>query len=175
MYGKSKGAKFKWNLEKQDILTKFLLIQGPVVVSTYMAANAIIAALASTFDDDDDEKEKLMKDGAKAIGSIDQGERLLKFFGDRLSKDPKKREGVWKSLPFYATGAIYGMAKGGYAKTMALKSTYGIEPYTVYAYGKKMFSYRDNPALGAFFINQGPVKPTFYCRDYRVLLWTKSL
>lgn len=150
MYGKQRGKTIKWNLEKQDLLTKFILIQAPVVVSTYMAANAVIAAIASTFDDDDEEKERLMNDGAKAIGTIDQRERLLKFFGDPLSKDPKKREGVWKTIPFYTTGALYGMAKGGYAKNMALKATYGIEQYCAYSYGKKIFSYRDNPALGAF-------------------------
>lgn len=160
MYGKSVvdqpifGQKFSftWNLEKQDMLTRFALIQGPVIAATYMAGNAVVAALASSFGDDEEEKERLINDGIKAIGKIDQKERILRFFGDKLSSDPKKREGVWKSIPVYATGAMYGYSGGGYGKMQAMKAMYGIEPYTVYAYGKRILSYRDNPVLGAMFM-----------------------
>jgi hypothetical protein len=159
MYGKSVidqpifgSYSFTWNLEKQDLLTKFALIQAPVGVMTYMAGNAVIAALASTFDDDEEEKERLINDTFAALRKIDQKEREIKFFGDPLSDDPNRKNGVWKTLPFYSTGAIYGYSGGGYGKTMSLKARYGVEPYTVYAYGKKMFSYRDNPLLGAFFM-----------------------
>jgi hypothetical protein len=160
MYGKSVvdqpifGQKFSftWNLEKQDMLTRFALIQGPVIAATYMAGNAVVAALASSFGDDEEEKERLINDGIKAIGKIDQKERILRFFGDKLSSDPKKREGVWKSIPVYATGAMYGYSGGGYGKMQSMKAMYGIEPYTVYAYGKKILSYRDNPVLGAMFM-----------------------
>ena len=159
MYGKSVidqpifgQNSFTWNLEKQDMLTRFLLIQAPVTIATYMAGNAVIAALASTFGDDDEEKERLINDGVKAIGKIDQKDRLLRFFGDKLSSDPKKREGVWKSIPVYATGAMYGYEGSGYGKMQSMKAMYGIEPYTVYAYGKRVLSYRDNPVLGAMFM-----------------------
>jgi hypothetical protein len=160
MYGKSVIDKpifgqyfsFTWNLEKQDMLTRFALIQGPVIAATYMAGNAVVAALASSFGDDEEEKERLVNDGIKAIGKIDQKERILRFFGDKLSSDPKKREGVWKSIPVYATGAMYGYSGGGYGKMQSMKAMYGIEPYTVYAYGKRILSYRDNPVLGAMFM-----------------------
>jgi hypothetical protein len=160
MYGKSvidqplfgQNFSFTWNLEKQDMLTRFLLIQIPVTTATYMAGSAIIAALASTFGDDDEEKERLINNGVKAIGKIDQKDRLLRFFGDKLSSDPKKREGVWKSIPVYVTGAMYGYEGSGYGKMQSMKAMYGIEPYTVYAYGKRILSYRDNPVLGAMFM-----------------------
>jgi hypothetical protein len=162
MYGKSVidqpvfgNYSLTWNLEKQDLITKFLLIQAPVTVMTYMAGNAVIAALASMFDDDDEKKEMLIKDTFAALKKISQKDRELKFFGDPLSDDPKVRDGVWKTLPFYCTGAMYGYDKGGYAKMMSLKARYGVEPYTVYRYGKKLFSYRDNPILGAFFMQMG--------------------
>jgi hypothetical protein len=158
MYGKttasrqlSKSASLTWNLEKQDMLTKFVLIQAPVIAMTYMAANAVMVALASMFDDDED-RDKLLKDGIEFLRTIPQKDRELMFFGDPLSPDAKKKAGVWKTLPFYTTGAMYGYADGGYGKMQSLRARFGVEPYTVYSYGRKIFSYKDNPLLGAFFM-----------------------
>jgi hypothetical protein len=158
MYGKttasrqlSKSASLTWNLEKQDMLTKFVLIQAPVIAMTLMAANAVMVALASMFDDDED-RDKLLKDGIEFLRTIPQKDRELMFFGDPLSPDAKKKAGVWKTLPFYTTGAMYGYADGGYGKMQSLRARFGVEPYTVYSYGRKIFSYKDNPLLGAFFM-----------------------
>jgi hypothetical protein len=162
MYGKTsaeiplfKNTGIKWNLEKQDMLTKFVLIQAPVIGMTYMAANAVMVALASMYDDDEEgrkNRELLLRDGIEFLRTVPQKDRELMFFGDPLSPDQKKKDGVWKTLPFYTTGAMYGYADGGYGKMQSLRARFGVEPYTVYAYGRKIFSYKDNPLLGAFFM-----------------------
>jgi hypothetical protein len=156
------------NLEKEDMLTRFMLIQVPVIGMTYMGASAILSGIAGAYagmGDDDEEKEKnkeiselIARDGIEYLREIPQKDRELVFFGDKLAKPGSaKYEGVWKSLPIYVTSAMHGYSNGGYAKMMSIKSRFGIEPYTVYAYGKKIFSYKDNPALGAFFMQMGAV------------------
>jgi len=162
MYGKTrysrqlgKNASLIWNLEKEDLLVKFALIQTAAISLTFMSTNAVIVGLASMFDDDDEGRKKrdlLLKDGLEYLKKIPQNERELMFFGDILSPDKKKREGIWKQLPFYTTGSMYGYQAGGYGKMQSLKARYGIEPHTAYSYGVKLFTYKDNPLLGAFFM-----------------------
>jgi hypothetical protein len=171
MYGKTsaeiplfKNTSIKWNLEKQDLLTKFVLIQAPVITMTYMAGNAVMIALASMFDDDED-RDKLLKDGIEFLRTVPQKDRELMFFGDPLSPDAKKKAGVWRSLPFYTTGAMYGYQNGGYGKMQSLRARFGIEPYTVYSYGKKVFSYKDNPLLGAFFMEMAAATDAILFND----------
>jgi hypothetical protein len=156
----TKNTSFQWNLEKEDLLTKFLLVQAPVMTMTYMGASAIIAGLAGTYDDDDEDekrkKELLIRDGVEFLRTIPQKEREMVFFGDKLAKEGSARyDGVWKNLPLYVTSSMYGYSGGGYAKMQSLKSRFGIEPYCVYSYGKKIFSYKDNPVLGAYFMQMG--------------------
>jgi len=156
----AKNTWFQWNLEKEDLLTKFLLIQAPVMTMTWMGASAIMAGLAGAYDDEDEDekrkKELLIRDGVEFLRTIPQKEREMVFFGDKLAKEGSdKYNGVWKNLPLYVTSSMYGYSGGGYAKMQSLKSRFGIEPYCVYSYGKKIFSYKDNPVLGAYFMQMG--------------------
>jgi hypothetical protein len=155
------------NLEKEDMFVKFMFIQIPVGIMTYMGTTAIITgiagALANMGGDDEEEKkrskemsEKIAKYGLEYLRTIPQKERELLFFGDPMAKPGSARyEGVWKTLPVYTTGSIYGFSGGGYSKMISLMNRYGIEPYCVYRYGEKQFSYKDNPILGAFAMQSG--------------------
>ena len=168
MYGEVTGSTLgvERNLEKEDLITRFALIQAPVIAMTFMAGNAILAGLAGAYgemggDDEEEEKNKeksdlLARDGVEYLKEIPVAEREIVFFGDKMAEPGTRRyEGVWKTLPIYVTGSIYGYTGGGYAKMQSLLARHGIEPYTVYAYGRKIFSYRDNPALGAMFMQMG--------------------
>jgi hypothetical protein len=83
------------NQEKEDLLTRFLLIQVPVATMTYMGASAIISglagALANMGGDDEEEERKaqeksdnITKYGLEYLRTIPQKERELIFFGDNL-------------------------------------------------------------------------------------------
>jgi hypothetical protein len=161
------------NMEKKEMIVRYVMLQAAVLPISYFSTIAIAGAIAKAMDDDDERKEDLIKNDIAAIGKISEKERQMLFFGDKTAEaGTKEYNGQWKNLKLYVTGPMYGYTdRGAYSKMSALKSMYGIEPYSVYCYGKLVTRYNDNPILAAVFggiganndvvlFNNDPEKPT---------------
>jgi hypothetical protein len=161
------------NMEKKEMIVRYVMLQALVLPISYLSTTAIAGAIAKALDDDDERKEDIIKNHIAGVGKISENERQMLFFGDKTA-DPGTEEynGQWKNLKLYVTGPMYGYtATGAYSKMSAMKSMYGIEPYSVYSYGKLVTRYNDNPLLAAVFgsvganndvmlFNNNPEKPT---------------
>lgn len=179
MYGRTTGvislgnAEININKEKKEMLARLLMIQIPMIAGTMMTSTFMLQAMASAFrgDDDDEIADRITKEGFDALVDIPVRQRILKFFGNKTSEPGSVAyTGTWKQLGCYVTGSVFGYTGKGYAKTMEMKATYGIEPYCVYAYGRKLFSYKDNPVLAAYFGQMGATLDTqLFCDDLGVM------
>jgi hypothetical protein len=152
MYGRVTGKRFGTdvNMEKKEMIARFVLVQSAVIPISYMAFNAVAAAIASAFDDDE-LKEEIINNTLEAVSKIDENDRQIAFFGDKTAEPGSPEfEGKWKDVPFYVTGPMYGYTDpGAFSKMTSLKSMYGIEPYTIYAYGHFVAKYNDNPIIAS--------------------------
>ena len=175
MYGRITSTMFgrDVNMEKKELIVRYVMLQAAVLPISYFSTIAIAGAIAKAMDDDDERKEDLIKNDIAAIGKINEKERQMLFFGDKTAEaGTKEYNGQWKNLKLYVTGPMYGYTeRGAYSKMSALKSMYGIEPYSVYCYGRLVTRYNDNPILAAVFggiganndvvlFNNNPEKPT---------------
>ena len=186
MYGRTTSTfgkgRFDVNMEKKEMIARYVLLQAAVIPLSIMAVTAIMGAIAKGLDDDDEKKDAILKDGLSGIGKLNENERHIILFGDKTAKvGSKEYEGQWKNLGLYVTGPIYGYtAPGAYSKMSAIKSMYGIEPYSIYSHGKFIMKYSDNPILAAIFgaigansdvvlFNNNPEKPTESWTDMQLM------
>jgi len=161
MYGRTTsrlGGVIDINMEKKELIARYVMVQAAVIPISYFAVTAITGAIANALGgDDDDLKEDIIKDGILAMSKMSEDKRQMLFFGDKTAPVGSKRyEGQWKKLGLYVTGPMYGYtARGAYSKMTALKSMYGIEPYSIYCYGRRITGYNDNPFLASIFGSVG--------------------
>jgi hypothetical protein len=177
MYGRTTSTalkgKFDVNMEKKEMIARYVMVQLAVLPLTYMSVTAITGAIAKALDDDEEKKEEIIRNGIAGVGKIPENERHMLFYGDKTAKEGSEEyEGQWKKLGLYVTGPMYGYtAPGAYSKMTALKSMYGIEPYCIYSHGRLITRYNDNPILAAVFgsvgansdvilFNNNPEKPS---------------
>jgi polyhydroxyalkanoate synthesis regulator phasin len=177
MYGRTTsrlGGVIDINMEKKELIARYVMVQAAVLPISYFAVTAITGAIAGALgSDDDDIKEDIIKDGILGLSKLSEDKRQMLFFGDKTAPVGSKRyEGQWKKLGLYVTGPMYGYtAPGAYSKMTALKSMYGIEPYSIYVYGRLITRYNDNPFIASIFgsvgansdvalFNNDPEKPT---------------
>ena len=177
MYGRTTSTKFAGkvdvNMEKKEMIARYTMVQLAVLPLTYMSVTAITGAIAKALEDDEEKREEIIRNGIVGVGKIPENERHMLFYGDKTAKEgTEEYEGQWKKLGLYVTGPMYGYtAPGSYSKMTALKSMYGVEPYSIYSYGRLLTRYNDNPILAAVFgavgansdvilFNNNPEKPS---------------
>ena len=156
-------GKGNFNAEKQDMIIDYMVFNSLKVGMAMTLGAQVLSILIKGYDDDPekdgwtkDELARLEAEGIDVIQSIPVSRRVKYFFGDPTSKeDSPNRAERWKELPVFVTGKFYGYEGGNYKKTAAFMNRTGLEPMTIYVYGRKVMKYSDNPILFSLFSDQG--------------------
>jgi len=152
-----------FNKEKQDMLIDYVFFNAAKVGVAMAVGSQVLSAIMTGYDEDpekdrfsQEELDRLKSEGIDVLQSIPVNRRINYMFGD-----PEAPEGTpnskarWKEIPLFVSGRFYGYKGKNYGMSMAFQRRTGLEPGTIYVYGRKLIRYVDNPILFSLFSDTG--------------------